>query len=100
MLTEIESKWELWKERPFPDGVAGSTYFGIDLVEVDTFSAGCISTFVGNRGRLDHDRIKILRNCSTDLDKALGKLTGEAAEYFQELSEIQHKILDVVSLYE
>jgi hypothetical protein len=86
-------QWDAWTEGPFPSDALDIEIDGIDLTSLDTVSAGCISAFVGNRGELDQERIEILRNCTSDLEIALGMLAGDIKVYFTELSERSHKVL-------
>ena len=88
-------RWNEWTKIPFPDGASQLDINGVDLIEIDTFSSGCISAYVDNRGKLDRDRIEILRNCTGDLDSILGELTGEIGDYFSELSNISHQVLSL-----
>jgi hypothetical protein len=82
---------------PFPEGVFDlGDSLGFDLLSIDTFSAGCISVFVENRGKLDKKRIEILRNCIDDLDSIFEKLTGEVKAYFSELWKLSKMVLEFV----
>ncbi len=90
-------RWDGWAKISFPAGASDIEIDGVNLISIDTFSAGCINTFVGNQGKLDRERIDILRNCTSELDLILGQLTGEIKGYFTELSELSHKVLKSVN---
>lgn len=62
-------------------------------MSIDTFAAGCIGSFVTNRGRLDEERFEILKGCEQELDSVLHELSGEINSYFAELCEICRKVL-------
>ncbi len=74
-------------EVPFP-GRRAEDVDGIDLMLVDTEAAGCISTFLGNQGRLDPDQLRILRRISGDLHRVVPHLTGAMATYFAQLAQV------------
>lgn len=87
----------MWNEHSaagFPEDVAGEEIDGVDLVLTDTFAAGCIDTFLGNKGTLAVDRVKILRKCVSDLEKVCPSLNGEASVYFVRLSQIGRMVLN------
>lgn len=92
-FNEIEEQWNRWTKIPFPTSASDMEPNGNDLVSLDTFSAGCIDTFVRNRGKLDRDRINVLRSCVDELESSFGELTGDVKTYFAELLDISRKVL-------
>jgi len=96
IFSEIKRRWEAWSNLPFPSDVYEPESLGFDLTSLDTFSAGCISVFVGNRGKLDRERIVVLSNCAGDLDKMCNRLSGNIKEYFTELSNLSHMVLEFI----
>lgn len=84
-MDELVAQWNRFKELPFPEGLAGEEIEGEDLVSLDTFSAGCISTFLGNKGKLDYERRNILKSCITGLQNVIPNLPNEEQGYFKEL---------------
>lgn len=67
-LQKIESLWNQFLSVPFPeDGVSFTFPNGRDFVELDTFAAGCITTFIGNAGNLDRQRHEVLKGCLKEL---------------------------------
>ncbi len=93
---DIKLRWDDWRTLSFPSGISEVEINGIELASIDTFLAGCISVYMENQGKLDQERIRILRNCTNELDGFLGHLGEDTKRYFQELSEISHQILDSV----
>ena len=97
MLNNIQKIWQDFLSRPFPAGCAGSEVEGVELALLDTFAAGCIDTFVNDNGRLDADRISILKKCAEDLEIIIPRLEGEAIDYFEQLQLVSNEVLRVVS---
>jgi len=60
---------------------------GEDLVSLDTFTAGCISSLLANRGSLD-DHSDALSRCFRGLTLVLPHLTGDAKNYYSRLHEM------------
>lgn len=83
----VKRSWTEFMRLPFPDGCAGEEVDGICLASLDSYTAGCISTFV-DRGRLDPTRLKILRQCATELQQVLPKLKGKPLQYFTLLNDL------------
>ena len=96
MMDEIKKLWCQHQSTPFPEGIAGDEIEGEDLVSLDSFTAGCISTFVGCSGSLDSERIKCLVECCAGLAKVLPRLTGEAKAYFTRLHKMSEFALQVL----
>ena len=92
---EIRDLWEEFAHTPFP--AEGEYEFGdIELHLVDTYAAGCISTFVGAR-RLDHDRRVVLRKCRDDLESVLPQMSGEIRTYFDTLTRLSNAVLQILT---
>lgn len=92
IFEEIELKWIEFYETPFPR--EAYELDGLDWVSIDSFSAGCISVYVGNRGKLDGERRDCLRKCVSDLEQALPKLNGETRVYFDKLLSLSNIVLN------
>ena len=93
LLDTLTARWAQWRERPFPEGWAGTEVNGVCLVELDTFAAGCITTGVhGNT--IERKQISILRTCARDIEKVLPDLSGEAFSYFSELAGLVGAVLE------
>jgi hypothetical protein len=96
-MNEIEKSWHHFLKKPFPEGIAGKEIEGIELAGLDSYSAGCIDTFIDNNGRLDQKRISVLQNCSKELDTVILHLDGEAKDYFEHLGNLAKQVLNAVS---
>ncbi|MEV3872450.1 hypothetical protein [Streptomyces sp. NPDC049906] len=87
----------LWREHcraPFPAGLRGTVLGGTDLVLLDADVAGCVSTWLGDRGTLDPGRTRILRRCVEELDRVLPELTGSAEiRYYERLRRLALLVL-------
>jgi len=83
-MKELEKLWTEFKEISFPSSLAGEKIEGIDPVSVDTFSAGCISSFLAS-GMLDEEKKKTLKECMSELRILNPKLVGESQVYFGKL---------------
>ena len=92
MFEKIKEQWNAWYDVPFPREAYDLEV--LDLISIDTFSAGCISVYVERHGELDQERITCLRQCSQDLDACLGELSGGTREYFEKLSDLSRMVLD------
>jgi hypothetical protein len=96
-MKDIEKSWNDFLTQPFPEGYAGIEVNGVELASLDTFSAGCIDTFITNKGSLDVRRISILRDCVRDLNKVIKHLDGDAKNYFEQLRLLSEQVLKAVS---
>ena len=92
-MKEIKELWEEFQSKPFPKDIAGLEIDGVDLVSIDTFAAGCISTFIENKGTLDNHRHTVLRECMSDLEKVKDKISEEGKESFLLLHKLGTMIL-------
>ncbi len=96
-MEEIEQLWQEHQAAGFPEGMAGEEIEGEELVSLDSFTAGCISAFIGNCGALDPDELECLTRCHEGLTKVLFKLAGEAAEYFSRLHRMSELALNILN---
>jgi hypothetical protein len=83
----VNRLWTEFMQLPFPDACAGEEVEGMCLVSLDSYTAGCISTFV-DRGQLDPSRLDILRHCATELQRVLPKLKDKPLQYFTLLNDL------------
>lgn len=95
-MTEIEQLWQESLRYAFPREVNGATINGVDLTEVDSFSAGCISSFIDSKGTLDQNRVNILKSCISDLEKIILTLEGEAKRYFEKRLRLGKLVISAV----
>ncbi len=89
---EVENLWHEFYELPFPSGLAEEKIKGIDLYSLDTFTAGCIDTFIVEK-TLDKNRIKILENCQKELEIVVKYVNEEAKNYFNKLLYLTNQVL-------
>ncbi|WP_405987952.1 hypothetical protein [Streptomyces sp. NBC_00986] len=82
----------LWQEHldaEFPAALRGAELQGVDMVLIDAGIAGCMTTWRGNGGFLDVERLRILRHCVTELDTVLPLLTEpEELRYYERLHQL------------
>src|SRR5437016_12517320 len=92
-LPLIESLWREHLSAPFPKGAAGLEVAGICVTLLDSFTAGCIQTFLESDGALDRERVGILDSCRRDLTAVVPQLKGYAKEYFARLEILADMVL-------
>lgn len=63
------------------------------MVSLDTYTAGCIHSFLVKQGSLEEVRIDTLTVCFSGLTAVLPYLTGDAKDYFSRLHEMSRIIL-------
>ena len=85
--------WDDWNAIPFPSDYGGRDVAGICLTTLDTFTAGCIDTFIANNGRLDKRQIPVLEQCKSDLEVVVSCLDGAAQNYFNALLVLAKRVL-------
>ena len=84
-LAEARKLYERHLKRRFPKNYGGAEIGDVDLVLLGADIAGCLSVYFGSRGKLDQERIRILRTRRAELHKIVPLLIGEARDYFTEL---------------
>lgn len=92
----IESLWNELSKTPLPENwesFAAADYN--DLAIIDTFAAGCISTFIGTRGRLDRQHYECLKTCIESLSIGIETLdAGPLKTYAEQLHFLSKSVLD------
>jgi hypothetical protein len=78
---------------PFPDR-RGDEIMGIDLVLIDSDTAGLISTYIGSRGQMTSDKIRMLHHCYSDLKTVVRELNGADRQYFARLQNVAGLIIE------
>lgn len=79
----------------FPDR-RGDEVMGVDLVLIDSDTAGLISKYIGARGQLSGDDYKILKHCFSDLKTVINELSGEDRQYFARLQNVAGLIIEKI----
>ena len=96
-MDEIRRLWREHQNAPYPDGYRGVEVAGVELVMLDADIAGCVSTYLGNGGRLDLQRTAILGQCYRDVSLVVRELTGSARDYFGHLERMAGSVLEALS---
>jgi hypothetical protein len=78
----------------FPNGVAGIEVAGICVTLLDSYTAGCIHSFLDSGGALDRKRVDILDSCCRVLAVVMPQLTGKAKEYFARLERLATLVIE------
>ena len=91
-FAEIEKLWLEFRSLPYPESSAEEVK-GICVITLDTFTAGCIDTFISGKGRLDKKRKSILRQSQKELEIVVDNLSGEGKTYFEKLLNLTDKIV-------
>jgi hypothetical protein len=92
-MDEIVNLYNEHLTTPFPDR-RGDEILGIDLVLIDSDTAGLISKYIGSQGQLSGDDTKILNHCYSDLKTVIKELGGSDHQYFARLHKIAGLIKD------
>ena len=67
---------------------------GIDLVLIDSDTAGLIVKYIGSRGLISGNDYKILKHCYSDLKTVVLELSGSDRQYFAQLQNIAGLIIE------
>ncbi|HQU83007.1 MAG TPA: hypothetical protein PKY59_07785 [Pyrinomonadaceae bacterium] len=94
---EVEKLWLEFYQLPFPAGFVGEEIKGICVTTLDTFTAGCIDTFVSEKGQLEKKKKLILIECQKELEIVVENLMGEGKKYFESLLILANKILQMLN---
>jgi len=94
-VNELRVMWNEWNSIPFPAEYAGKDVEGICVTSLDSYTVGCIDTFVTRKGSLDASRITVLEDCRKELEIVLNGLEGDARRYFEGLLQITEKVLSL-----
>lgn len=97
LVSQIETLWNEHLSEPFPESDSETDGEGVDLHELDTYIAGCVSTFVGG-GNLDTGRTAILGLCCRDALVAQSLFVGEGRRYSARLEQLAELVLRAVVL--
>jgi len=95
-FSTIDGLWREHVQAPFPEGLAGQEVAGICITSLDTFTAGCIDTFISRAGNLDLWRTAVLGLCYRDLAMVVCELEGEDRQYFGRLEQLARMVLEAV----
>ncbi|MBL7510476.1 hypothetical protein [Frankia nepalensis] len=86
VLDEVTTLWAEHRGLTFPDSLRWLEAPNGDAVPLlDTFMAGCVATYIANRGALDAEQRGILRDCAHDLRSLRRRPRGDGARYLARL---------------
>jgi len=92
-MDRIKGLYKAHLNTPFPD-LKGEEISGIDLVLIDSDTAGLISKYIGSRGHLVDNDWQILKVCNSDLQTVIKELNDTDRPYFIQLKNIVEQIID------
>jgi hypothetical protein len=90
---DIQKAWEPHISTAFPSSARGVEIDGVDLVLLDSSTAGFISTFVAS-GRLASDQVDGLRTCLALLADVVAKLPSDSRAYFGHLADLGRAVFE------
>ncbi|CAN5151664.1 hypothetical protein BH10CYA1_BH10CYA1_30540 [soil metagenome] len=94
-LQKIETIWNEFSRKPFPEGASFKVADERDLRDIDTFAAGCISAFIHAAGQLDQQRYDCLKTCLQDLSIGIKDLdAGPLKTYAEQLHLLSKLVLE------
>src|SRR5687768_32389 len=91
LCEQIDRLWTEHYDLPFPEGLADEEN-GIDLLSLDSYIAGCVSTFI-DRGDLDVGRTAVLGICYGEVVAVRASIDHEGNEYFGRLEKLAELVL-------
>lgn len=91
-IEKIKGLWKNFESMPYPKEAHIEEQ---DLELLDTETAGCISSFISNGGKLDSEKIDILHRCIIDLYKFDIYPSQATKDYFQLLIAVSELVLQV-----
>ena len=86
-MEEIIHLYDQHLTTPFPDR-RGEAISGVDLVLIDSDTAGLVDKYIRSRGHLGAADIRILNHCYPDLKTVVKELSGDDHQYFARLQNI------------
>ncbi|SNT65942.1 hypothetical protein SAMN05421812_12939 [Asanoa hainanensis] len=97
-MEEVRQLWAHCRALPFPDGLRGADFGGVDLVLVDSSVAGCVEGWLERDGQLDAKSWDALGRCLDNLDRMIPLLPRQdAIDYFNTYRTCAQLIWDAPS---
>ena len=93
-MEHIKTIFDRIYKEPFPSE-RGKEILGVDLVLIDSDTIGLTSRFLGSKGHLTKEEIKMLDSCFSDLSKIVPQLDKCEKQYFASLRQLAKEILEV-----
>jgi len=91
-MTNIKEKYQNFLKLPFPEKLAGEEIFGIDLVSLDTFTAGLIDKYISRKGELSKSDFELLDKFNIELKSIIKELREVELAYFSFLSDLTNQV--------
>jgi hypothetical protein len=88
----LSAMWAAHREEPFPGSARGREVQGIDLVLLDSLTAGCIESLT-NGGLVDSSKVSLLRDLAQQIGTVLPKLSAHEKQYFERLQAVANVAL-------
>lgn len=99
-FAEIKRLWLEFYQLSFPSELYDKEVKGICLISLDTFTAGCIDTFLDSNGLSDEKLVGNLQENQKNLEVVVNNLIGEGKSYFEKLLVLTNKILIIDNEHE
>ncbi|TMR93159.1 hypothetical protein [Nonomuraea basaltis] len=88
-LDTVKARWADHMSEPFPDGLRWiDAPSGESVPALDSYIAGCVTTYLSGQGPLDPQRRQILCDCAAELAAVLPSLPESDAPYVTRLIQI------------
>jgi hypothetical protein len=93
-MATVAQLWTAHSQAAFPGRLWGADVAGVEMVLLDADVAGCVSTWLHDRGILDGQQWDHLAICEQRLIRILPELEGFEAEYYQRLLDMTILLLE------
>lgn len=93
LLRTAAELYEEHRQAAFPRRLIVADANGVEMVSLDSNVSGCVSTWLGNGGRIDDLRWNLLADCEQKLNRAIPALDGYEASYYRRLLDMTVLIL-------
>ncbi|MET7393853.1 hypothetical protein ABZS66_10205 [Dactylosporangium sp. NPDC005572] len=94
LLRTVAGLYEEHRQAAFPRRLVVADANGVEMVSLCSNVSGCVSTWLGNGGRIDDWRWDVLADCEQKLNRAIPALDGYEASYYQRLLDMAVLILE------
>ncbi|GAA1843627.1 hypothetical protein [Asanoa iriomotensis] len=94
LLRTVGALYEEHQQAAFPRRLYVVEPDGVEMVSLDSKVSGCVSTWLGNGGRIDDWWWDVLADCEQKLNRAIPALDGYEASYYQRLLDMTVLILE------
>jgi len=91
-MKNIKESYQNFLKLPFPEKLAGEEIYEIDLVSLDTFTAGLIDKYISRKGELSKSDFELLDKFNLELKSITKELKGVELAYFSFLSDLANQV--------